>query len=270
MNPDTFVRSEMHLPLGDHGVLMVGSTTVGDFDTSDETLGQVFAANVEAALDRVEREQALAEQNKRLDEFAGIVSHDLRNPLSVIGGYIHLLQEEYDSDHLDAMAKAHKRMETMLEDLLTLARQGHDIDDLTPVQLRPLIETCWENVGTADAELRVEVETGRIVLADQNRLKELVENLIRNAIEHGGEDVTITVGDLTDDQGFYIEDDGRGVPESDREEVFTSGFSTNSEGTGLGLAIVKRIADAHDWTVTLTEGSQGGARFQFHIPGGER
>ncbi|WP_323677239.1 ATP-binding protein [Halorubellus sp. PRR65] len=268
LNPETPLRSELHLPLGDHGVLMAGSTTVGDFDTSDEHLAQVFAANLEAALDRVEREQALTERNERLDEFAAIVSHDLRNPLNIIGGHLQLLQEEHDSDHLETMAEAHGRMETLIEDLLSLARQGDDVDDLNPVQLGALVEACWGNVETADARLRV--ETDQTVLADENRLKELVENLVRNAIEHGGEDVTITVGDLSGDEGFYIEDDGRGIQEADREEVFTSGFSTNAEGTGFGLVIVKRIVDAHGWTVTVTEGSQGGARFEFRVPSDAR
>lgn len=149
LNPDTPIRSALHLPVGDHGVLMVGSTTVGDFDPTHETLGQVFAANVEAALDRVQREQALARQNERLDEFASIVSHDLRNPLNVIGGYLQLLRENQDSEHLDAIADAHDRMETLVENLLTLARHGADVDDLVPVQVGPLVEACWRAVETA-------------------------------------------------------------------------------------------------------------------------
>jgi signal transduction histidine kinase len=88
-----------------------------------------------------------------------------------------------------------------------------------------------------------------------------LENLFRNAIEHGGEDVTIRVGGLSD--GFYVEDDGPGVPEDARDEVFEVGYSTSPDGTGFGLNIVKEIAEAHNWEITLTEGTTGGARFEI-------
>jgi len=74
--------------------------------------------------------------------------------------------------------------------------------------------------------------------------------------------VTVTVGSLED--GFYVADDGPGIPEADREKVFESGYSTDGDGTGLGLAIVRRIAQAHGWDVTLTTSESGGARFEFH------
>ena len=89
----------------------------------------------------------------------------------------------------------------------------------------------------------------------------MVENLVRNAVEHGGDTVTVTVGDLPG--GFYVEDDGPGIPEDERRDVFESGYTTSSGGTGFGLAIVSEIADAHGWSVRVTEGSEGGARVEF-------
>jgi signal transduction histidine kinase len=70
------------------------------------------------------------------------------------------------------------------------------------------------------------------------------------------------VGALPD--GFYVEDDGPGIPPDERDDVLKSGFTTSDEGTGFGLAIVCQIADAHDWSVEIVEGSEGGARFEFH------
>ena len=80
--------------------------------------------------------------------------------------------------------------------------------------------------------------------------------------------MTVTVGDLPD--GFYIEDDGPGIPQADREEVFAAGYSTASAGTGFGLSIVNRVAQAHGWDVRVTDGSDGGARFEITGVDGER
>ena len=73
--------------------------------------------------------------------------------------------------------------------------------------------------------------------------------------------LTVTLGRHAD--GFYVEDDGSGVPPEERDEVFDYEFSTDEDGTGLGLAIVEAIARAHGWSVGMTEGSDGGARVVF-------
>ncbi|WP_050032903.1 two-component system sensor histidine kinase NtrB [Halorubrum halophilum] len=209
--------------------------------------------------ERKRREEALRENNERLEEFASIVSHDLRNPLSVAQGRLDLAREEHDSEHLDAVADAHERMETLIDDLLTLARDGEGVEETERVSLGEFAETCWDGVETAGASLRV--ETDRAILADRSRLRQLFENLLRNAIEHASEDVTVTVGDL--DGGFYVADDGSGIPENDRERVFETGYSTNEDGTGFGLEIVETVAEAHGWDVRVTDAAGGGARFEF-------
>ena len=94
------------------------------------------------------------------------------------------------------------------------------------------------------------------------RLRQLVENLLSNALNHGGDDVTIRVGQLPDGAGFYVADDGPGIPPAGRDAIFDQGFSTTSDGTGFGLAIVKGIAEAHGWSVGVTESVDGGARFE--------
>jgi PAS domain S-box-containing protein len=208
--------------------------------------------------DQKRRERELERQNDRLDEFASVVSHDLRNPLNVASGKLELAGEECDSDHLDDVARAHERMETLVDDLLTLARQGETVDSPEPVDLTALAENCWDTIATTDATLAV--ETDRTVRADRGRLKQLVENLYRNAVEHGGEGVTVTVGTLED--GFYVEDDGPGISPDERDDVFEAGYSTTAEGTGFGLRIVRQVAEAHGWSVRVTDGTDGGARFE--------
>ena len=223
--------------------------------------------------ERKERERELERQNERLEEFASVVSHDLRNPLNVAAGRLELLEDECDSGQIDAIRRAHDRMETLIDDLLALARDGETESE--PVELGPFCENCWQNVETGTGTLRV--ETDRTVHADRGRLKQLFENLVRNAvehgstspdsqtrqdaIEHGGEDVTVVVGDL--DDGFYVEDDGPGIPPEDRDRVFDAGYSTAPDGTGFGLSIVRDVVEAHGWEIRLTEGDDGGARFEI-------
>jgi PAS domain S-box-containing protein len=208
---------------------------------------------------RKARARELERKNERLEEFASVVSHDLRNPLNVAKSRIEFAADDPDAEHLDRASSALDRMEALIDDLLTVARQGQAVRDREPVALADLAEACWRTVATADATLVT--DTARTVQADRGRLQQLLENLFRNAVEHGGEGVTVTVGDL--DDGFYVVDDGVGIPADDRVQVLEVGYSTASDGTGFGLSIVQGIADAHGWDVTVTESESGGARFAF-------
>jgi PAS domain S-box-containing protein len=208
--------------------------------------------------DRKARERTLTRQRDRFEAFADLVSHDLRNPLQVAQGRIELARDEYESDDLAAAADALDRSQALIDDLLTLARHDEDVRDVEPVDLARLTEACWGHVQTDAATLAL--ESPPTVRADRSRLGQLLENLIANAVEHGGSEVTVTVGSL--DDGFYVEDDGAGIPEPERESAFESGYSTAEDGTGFGLSIAREIADAHGWTITAAEGSDGGARFE--------
>lgn len=115
--------------------------------------------------------------------------------------------------------------------------------------------------GRFESAEYLHTSTLRSVRADRSRLRQLVANLLRNAVAHGGETVTITVGEL--DEGFYVEDDGPGIPQKTLDTVFEGGYSTSEDGTGFGLSIVKQVAEAHGWTVGVTEGANGGARFEI-------
>ena len=230
-----------------------------DYLPKDNLDADLLAWAVRYAVERHRQEEALRRQNERLDEFASIVSHDLRNPLNVAMGRIDLAQSECESEHLDTVEKSLDRMAALIDDLRTLARQGQSVDEFDAVAVGALAERCWETVETDDATLVVETDV--VVRADESRLRQLLENLIRNAIEHGGEGVTITIGAL--DGGFYVADDGAGIPESDRDRVLESGFSTAEGGTGFGLSIVSDIAEAHGWEVGVTASESGGAQFEL-------
>jgi signal transduction histidine kinase len=149
----------------------------------------------------------------------------------------------------------------MIEDLLTLTRAGGTVEELEWVNLRTLVEGCWANVDTASAEL--EVTTDLAVFANESRLRHVFENLFRNAVQHTGDRVTVRVGQITGGTGFYVSDDGPGIPEEERSEVFGQGYTTAETGTGFGLNIVQEIVEAHGWEIDVTASSDGGARFDI-------
>lgn len=209
--------------------------------------------------DRKEHERELERQVERLDEFASMLSHDLRNPLSVAKTRLELASAESDSEHFASIERAHTRMESLIDDMLTLAREGSHSPDIEQVSLSEIVTGCWENVETEDATLNTEVDW--TIQADENRLKQLLENLIRNAVEHGGPGVSVTIGELAG--GFYVEDDGAGIATDDRTKVLEDGYSSKQEGTGFGLTIVKQAVEAHGWEISVTDGVAGGARFEI-------
>jgi len=262
---DTY-RSGLSVPIGDVGVFQAVALEPNAFDDTDRELAELLVAHTARTIDRIryetelEANQArLEEQNDRLERFASVVSHDLRGPLNVAMGELEAARAEVDSEHLSEVAWAHDRMAALIEDLLTVARTGMPVEDTEAVDLADLAEDCWDAVCQDGASL-TESATGS-VLADRSRLQQLLENLFRNAVEHGGD--RITLGDLDDGEGFFVADDGPGIPPEDRESVLEWGYSTSEDGTGFGLAIVAEVAAAHGWTTTIAESDEGGARIEI-------
>ncbi len=252
--------------------------------TDGEEITQLMAVT-QNITEESENRRKIRQKNEQLEEFASIVSHDLRNPLNVAEGHLELAvthtqdarngdadvshDDDDDDDsnyHILKAKRAIKRCQRLIDDLLTLAREGDRVDDIEPIRFDGIIEECWETVETAAATLTIEDQHTpthpRTLEADRSRLKQLLENLYRNAIEHGGKELTVSAG-ITDD-GFYIADTGSGIPISESEKIFKTGYSTAEKGTGFGLRIVKQVADAHGWEIDVTNTTeQGGARFEF-------
>ncbi|MFW5956256.1 MAG: sensor histidine kinase [Halorhabdus sp.] len=197
-----------------------------------------------------------------LDHVASVISHDLRNPLDVAKARLRAARDTGEAEHFEHVADAHNRMERIIEDVLTLASGSDVVQPDERVALSDAAEQAWKTVETDDAELVIE-DTLPTVVADPDRLRRLFENLFRNAVEHGGSDVTVTVGALGDDSGFYVADDGRGIQPERRERVFDPGFSSDEHGTGIGLSIVARIVDLHGWSIAVTDSASGGACFEI-------
>jgi len=267
---DPEYRSALTTPIADIGTFQAVSREENAFDETDRELTELLVGHAREALTRLETERRLRErteelerQNQRLEEFATIVSHDLRAPLNVAEGRLELARTDCDSDHLDDVGDALDRMDTLIEDTLTLAREGQMVTERESVEVADIVDRCWERVASPNADLSIDDEFA--VCADPDRLQQVFENLYRNAVEHGSTDtaagVSVRVGELAD--GFYVADDGPGVPEDEREDVFERGYTTSDDGTGFGLAIVHEIASAHGWDVAVTDSEDGGARFEI-------
>ncbi|SDM94250.1 PAS domain S-box-containing protein [Halogranum gelatinilyticum] len=198
------------------------------------------------------------QQAQHLEQFASMLSHDLRNHLNVAHGRLDLFHETGDEAHLDDVETALERIEELTTDLTVLGHRDQADVDHDPVSLADVARDAWETTDTRSATLSTDASE---FVGDYSQLQALFENLFRNAVGHGGSDVAIRVGPLAD--GFYVEDTGTGIPPEDREQVFDHGFTTSYSGDGVGLAIVERIAEAHDLTVSLSESPEGGCRFEF-------
>lgn len=263
---DPAYRSALTVSIGEFGVFQAVDTRTEAFDSRDRDMVETLVTHAKSRLEQMQRmeelesrRQELANQNERLEQFASIVSHDLRNPLNVAQGRAKMAADECPSDHIDEVIEAHERMEDLIDQLLNLARLGEQIGSIETVDLGAMAENCWANVDTHDARFVNDVD--KTIFADRSGLKQLLENLFGNAVKHNEETVTVTVGDL--ETGFFVEDDGNGIPRDDRQKIFEPGYSTATGGTGLGLNIVKQISDAHGWTVEYAVGISGGARFEF-------
>jgi len=174
-------RSAVSVPVGDRGTFQTVAETPDAFDETDVELAELLSTHCAAALDRIERTGQLRErtrqlerQNRRLDRFASVVSHDLRNPLSVMDGYIDLAERTGEPEHFERCRRAVGRMRTLTDDLLTLAREGSSIDEVESVSLSSVAADCWETVRTDDAAL--EVVADYAFTADRARTGQVLEN----------------------------------------------------------------------------------------------
>lgn len=270
-NPNSAIESEIAVPIGEHGVLLAGTSEPRTFDDHDQKFATILGGMIQGTLDRVSREQEIRAKNQRLEEFAGVLAHDLRNPLNIASEYAKLVRETGDMEHLAPVENSIERVMTIVEGLLALARTGQGFDEFEEGTIGGLAREAWSSVETEDASLVV--ETDRNVTAELGWLQRLFENAFRNSVEHGstssrpeaddsvehgGSGVTVRVGAI--DGGFYIEDDGPGIDPEHRERLLDG---DSSEGdVRFGFKVIRDIVDAHGWELAIEEDESGGARLE--------
>ena len=259
-------------------------THAAPLERPDEATAQV--ALTRDITEQVEREQQLEKtveeleaSNERLESFASMLAHELRNPTMIGQIYSQQLPDDAEAEAVEYVTEAFDRIEDMIDVMLVLTRGGEAVGEQSPVELPTVAREAWTNVDAPDADLDVEIDD--IIEADETYINHLFRNLFENAVEHGGTDVTVTVGDLDDvsssggsedersesSGGFYVADDGPGIPAGDRDAVFEPGYTTaaDSGGSGLGLAFVQKLAEVYEWNCAVTESAAGGARFEFRV-----
>lgn len=261
-------RSLCGVPIEGQGLLLAQARRPGAFTEAHQELAERLVEVGRSSLDRMAAELAPAldggtrdarDHAELLEEIADILSHDLKNPLGVAQGNLELARETGEDQFFEKAANALQRIDDLVDGVVSLAQTGRLVEQLESVDLRERAQAAWENVQTADAELQLE---GSLEFTASKRgLSHLLENLIDNALTHAGPAVTVRIGVV--DDGFYLEDDGPGIPDEHRDRIFERGYPPDSASSGLGLHIVKRIADAHGWTLRPESSADGGARFEF-------
>lgn len=261
-------RSLCCTPIEEGGLLLAKARQPGAFSDADQELAELLVELARSSLDAspVEPTPVLdgggpktRDHAELLEEIADILSHDLKNPLSVVRGNLELARETGDDRFFEKASNGLQRIEELIDGVVFLAQTGDLVEEMTTVDLGERARSAWGNVETEQARLQVE---GSVEFWASNRgVDHLLENLIENAVTHAGPDVTVHIGIL--DEGFYVEDDGPGIPAEHHDRIFERGYTRESNSSGLGLHIVKRIADAHGWTLDVESPPNGGTRFEI-------
>ncbi|ELY62023.1 PAS domain-containing protein [Natronolimnohabitans innermongolicus] len=290
-NPETPIRSEIIAPIGTHGILMTGSREPHRFDETDVDLVSTLVENTRSALDRADREQVLRErsaelerQTERLEAVAEVLSSDLKQQLSNVSDALEATDRATEAwefpleeDSVDATLD---RAEDLVDDIRAFARNASAVGPRDRIQLSAAIDDALERSQLDDECVVVEEEA--TLRADGDRFASLLETAFDDAAARADGTVTIQVGlvgiDANDrSRGFFLLDDAAEIPPTAHEHVLDptrrvrpdgdddrdGGEITAARSNGLGLALVRAIAEAHDWTLTVANGENGGTRLEI-------
>ena len=287
-NEATVFGSEVLVPLGDHGVLVTGSTEPYAFSETDRTLLDVLTATVTAALNQTERETILRETqaeleatNEELALLNQVVRHDIKNDVAVILGHGKSLADRVDDDE-EASLQAVLRAATHITDITNTVGEfldvlGDDSDpELEPIDLTAVVtDECRKARSThEDAEITIDDEfpTG-VEVAATELLSSVFRNLLTNAITHNDKqtpEVTISGEDRGDSVVVHVADNGPGIPEDRREEIFGRGErGLESPGSGIGLYLVDTLITLFDGGIEVTGNEPEGSVFTLTLPKAE-
>ncbi|RQG93016.1 response regulator [Natrarchaeobius halalkaliphilus] len=206
------------------------------------------------------RRELLAE----FEALGDVLSHDMMNPIQTIRGRLRLALETGEETHVDEALPALERLEHLITDISEVLKAGSIVSEQTRLEVGTLAESVWDALDSYDTDGTLSIDGAPEIVGDERSVTRLLDNLLGNSLEHGTGEVTVRVGELTD--GFYVADDGPGIPEQNREKVFEQGFTTKEEngGTGLGMASVRQIALAHGWRIYVDDDDTlGGVRFEI-------
>jgi signal transduction histidine kinase len=235
---------------------------------------RVTGGHLEAATARAEQAERLA----ALGRLAAGLAHEIRNPLGSIAGSIELLRtggtlSEEDRKLCEIVEREAARLNDLVGDMLELSRPRVPVKttvDLAAVT-RDLVTLAGKSGRGADVRVRFEGPAAAPVLADAAQMRQVVWNLMRNAIQAStaGDEVVVTVRDGEGgERVLEVRDHGPGIQAEARERLFDAFFTTRSHGMGIGLAVVKRVVDDHGFAVDVDSADGRGTTFRVRIPAG--
>jgi light-regulated signal transduction histidine kinase (bacteriophytochrome) len=277
---ERWVASIGHVERDDDGrpIRLIG--TIHDIHERVEAQNQLQLAH--AALDRQTRE--LARSNAELEQFAYVASHDMRQPLRSIAGFLSLLDrrignqlQDADKELLDFAIDGARRMDRLILDLLEYSRLGHSDVAMAPVDLEGLLADCLHALEAARAEAQGEIRVlNRLptVLGHPSELSRLFQNLIGNALKYRDPErrPNIAVGcrAVGEHWEFRVEDNGIGIAEKDYDRAFgvfqRLVGSDRYEGTGIGLSVCKKVVERHGGHIWIESRLGRGTIFRFTLP----
>ena len=233
--------------------------------TGDDDVARL-ARTFNAMLDRLQ--EAFATQRQFLND----VGHELRTPITIVRGHLEVLGDDPEErrETVALVVDELERMRRLVDELVVLAKAGQpDFLDLSPVEIDELVAEIGRKAERlADRTWRLETAGAGVIEADRQRLTQAMVQLAQNAVQHTGEDDTITLGATMVDREayFWVRDTGPGFGGSDPRLLFERFVGERADGTGLGLAIVRAIARAHGGEVSAREAPGGGAMFTIQVP----
>ncbi|QLG50837.1 PAS domain-containing sensor histidine kinase [Natrinema halophilum] len=232
--------------------------------------------------ERKRLETELKESNRRLEQFAYAASHDLQEPLRMITSYLQLLETRYgdtfDEDgqeFLDYAVDGAERMREMIDALLTYSRVDTRGDPFEPVDLDAVLDDVREDLQMRIDESDAYISSGSLprVAGDVSQLRQVFQNLLRNAIEYSGDEpprIDVTAERDGTDWIVSVRDEGVGIDSDDTDRIFEvfQRLHTHEEhpGTGIGLALCRRIVDRHGGEIWVDTEPGDGATFSFTLP----
>ncbi|WP_233752298.1 sensor histidine kinase [Halorussus halophilus] len=284
-NPETRARSEMFIPVGERGLLIISAQVEEAFTEADHSLACLLGANVEVGLERAEQVQELSRQKNRLEFLNSLLRHDVLNGMNIIAGYADLLEDHVEDDeqaasHVetiqswsDDIVDLIQRVRTMLDVLTGRTSPEVEPKTLAPV-LRDEVRRLRKTHSTVDIDLNV--ADGVHVQADEF-LPEIVGNLLTNAVNHNDtEGLRIDISaDVSDGVvQIRIADTGSGVPEELKDAIFHRGKTgeTDNSGSGFGLFFAETMVTEYGGDIWVEDNEPSGAVFVVELQnsGGSR
>ena len=247
-----------------------------------EVLQQDVPGDIGAALDQMRQDleetiTELEQSNEKLEQFAYIASHDLQEPLRMVSSYLDLLEMELDDldgeteEYFEFAIDGAERMQAMIDGLLTFSRVQTQADPFETVDANQIVDDTRKDLQLKidNADATVTVGDLPTIDADANQLGQVFQNLIKNAIEHGGENtvVEVTASERADATEFAVSDNGPGIPEYRQDDIFDIfDKGGDSDGTGIGLAVCQEIVDRHGGEIWVDSEDGEGTMFYVTIP----